>query len=188
MSAAEAYLRELRRALPIGCRRRFVAEMREHFASAADAGEPEELTIERLGPAAALADQLIGDVRSGALGRTARLSAALTTTRLLVLVTLLAIAIAASSAAVVRTRSASSSPPAHERPPSSPVVHNGVTVRRLILTLQGNLGYKRYGSTRPTLTIRLQHVQGMRPRVWLSQPVGVVPDPVLRVTQTRVTR
>lgn len=63
MSDAETYLRELRRALPIGCRRRFVAEMREHFASAiaaeADRGvgpaEAERLTIERLGPADALA-------------------------------------------------------------------------------------------------------------------------------------
>lgn len=34
MSDAEAYLRELRHALPLGCRRRFVAELREHFASA----------------------------------------------------------------------------------------------------------------------------------------------------------
>lgn len=34
MNEAETYIRELRRALPIGCRRRFVAEVREHFASA----------------------------------------------------------------------------------------------------------------------------------------------------------
>src|SRR3954453_13195128 len=90
MSGAETYLRELRRALPIGCRRRFVAEMREHFESAVAAEaargvgreEAERLTIERLGPAHALADQLLADLRSGALGPAARLSAALTATHI----------------------------------------------------------------------------------------------------------
>jgi len=98
VSDAEAYLRELRRSLPVGCRRRFVAEVREHFASAiaaeaergVDRAEAERLTIERLGPAEAVAAQLLADLRSGALGRIARLTAALTTARLV-----------ASSAAVV---------------------------------------------------------------------------------------
>lgn len=93
MSDAEAYLRELRRALPIGCRRRFVAEMREHFASAAEAGEAEQLTIERLGPAKALADQLSADLRSGALGRAGRVTAALSVPRLVAAATLVALAI-----------------------------------------------------------------------------------------------
>lgn len=90
MSDADAYLRELRRALPVACRRRFVAEVREHFASAiaaeaergVDRAEAERLTIERLGPARAVAAQLLADLRSGALGRMARLTAALTTARL----------------------------------------------------------------------------------------------------------
>ena len=66
MTDAETYLRELRRALPVGCRRRFVAEVREHFVSAVAAegdrgvgrADAERLTIERLGPADALAGQL----------------------------------------------------------------------------------------------------------------------------------
>ena len=117
MSAAEAYLRELRRALPIGCRRRFVAEMREHFASAVtaeaergvDRGEAERLTIERLGPAHAVAGQLLSDLRSGALGRTARLTAALTTARLAACAAVIALAVVGG--AVLAGRHSSPAPP-----------------------------------------------------------------------------
>ena len=84
MTGTDTYLRELRRALPFGYRRRLVAEVREHFDSAAAAGAAEELTIERLGPPRALAGQLLADLRSGALGPAARLSAALTATRFVV--------------------------------------------------------------------------------------------------------
>ena len=110
MTDAETYLRELRRSLPVGCRRRFVAEVREHFASAiaaeAEHGvgrlEAEQLTIERLGPAQALADQLLADLRSGALGRRARLVATLTTARLAAAATVVVVAVAASAVAVGR--------------------------------------------------------------------------------------
>jgi hypothetical protein len=106
----ETYLRELRRSLPAGCRHRFVAEVREHFASAiaaeAEHGvgrlEAEQLTIERLGPAQALADQLLADLRSGALGRRARLVATLTTARLAAAATVVVVAVAASAVAVGR--------------------------------------------------------------------------------------
>ncbi|HEX5479011.1 MAG TPA: NlpC/P60 family protein [Dehalococcoidia bacterium] len=67
------YLQELRRALPLLFRRRFVAELREHFASAAERGEDERVTIERLGPAHTLAAQLVADLRGGKLGRVAAL-------------------------------------------------------------------------------------------------------------------
>lgn len=101
MTASEAYLRELRRALPVGCRRRLIREVREHFVSAVAAeaehglskDEAERLTIARLGPAQALADQLLDDLRSGALGRVGRLAVALTATRLAVLAAAAVIAI-----------------------------------------------------------------------------------------------
>jgi hypothetical protein len=143
MTDAETYLRELRRALPVGCRRRFVAEMREHFDSAVAAEakngvnrwEAERLTIERLGPAGVLAGQLLADMRSGALGPAARLSAALTATRVVLAATLL-VAVAVG-VAVTRVRSTATSPPPRtvERAPESGVVRNGVLVRRLILTV-----------------------------------------------------
>jgi len=106
---AETYLRELRRSLPAGCRRRFVAEVREHFASAIAAGaehgvgrlEAERLTIERLGPAQALAHQLLADLRSGALGRRARLVATLTTARLAAAATVVVVAVVAVAASAV---------------------------------------------------------------------------------------
>jgi hypothetical protein len=143
MSGAETYLRELRRALPIGCRRRFAAEIREHFESAvaceAEQGverdEAERLTIERLGPARALADQLLADLRSGALGPAARLSAALTATRVALAAVLVTAVVA--GLAVTKVRSSSTSPPTRtvQRAPQSDAVRNGVTIRRLILTL-----------------------------------------------------
>ena len=135
MSESELYLRELRRALPIGCRRRFVAEVREHFASAGAAGEEERLTIERLGPARALADQLLADLRSGALGPVARFSAVLTVTRI-ALATVLVLAVVVG-VAVVSVRSSSKSPPPStvHRALDAGVVHNGVLVQKLVLTL-----------------------------------------------------
>lgn len=135
MTDTDTYLRELRRALPLGYRRRLVAEVREHFDSAATAGAAEALTIERLGPPRAVADQLLADLRSGALGPAARLSAALTATRLAV-AAVLAVAVAAG-VGVTKVRSSSSSPPSRtvQRVPEQGVVRNGVTVRRLILTL-----------------------------------------------------
>ena len=119
MTDAETYLRELRRSLPIGCRRRFVAEVREHLASAAaaeaehgvDRREAERLTIERLGPAQAVADQLLADLRSGALGRRARLAATLTSARLVALATVVAVAAAVSAVAVGRHSSEASPAP-----------------------------------------------------------------------------
>ena len=119
MSDAETYLRELRRALPVGCRRRFVAEVREHFASAIAAeaengverGEAERLTIDRLGPARALAGQLRADLGSGALGRAGRLRASLTTARLGAAVGVIAIALVAGAAfAVTRSSPAQRGP------------------------------------------------------------------------------
>ena len=117
MSDAEAYLRELRGALPVGCRRRFVAEVREHFASAiaaeaergVDRAEAERLTIERLGPAEAMARQLLADLRSGALGRVGRLTAAATTARLV-----------ASSAAVIAAIAALTMFSGRHAPPAPP--------------------------------------------------------------------
>ncbi|MGN6798540.1 MAG: HAAS signaling domain-containing protein [Gaiellaceae bacterium] len=109
MSAAETYLRELRRALPLGTRRRLVAEVREHFASAADAGEAERETIERLGPARVVAAQLVADLRSGALGRTGRLTAAMTIAR--VAACGVVIALAAVAGALLAGRHAAPVPP-----------------------------------------------------------------------------
>jgi HAAS domain-containing protein len=102
MSESEMYLRELRRALPLGCRRRLVAEVREHFASAVAAeaergvgiADAERLTIARLGPAEALAKQVLADLRSGALGRAGRVRVGLTATRVLAGVTVATIAVA----------------------------------------------------------------------------------------------
>jgi hypothetical protein len=113
VSGAETYLRELRRALPLGCRRRLVAEMREHFVSAAETGEPEHLTIERLGPARALAEQLLADMRSGALGRIGRLRAAATTSRLVASASLVVLAIVAG--ALFAGRQSSPAQPARQR-------------------------------------------------------------------------
>jgi hypothetical protein len=117
---AETYLRELRRSLPVRCRRRFVAEVREHFASAiaaeAEHGvgrlEAEQLTIERLGPAQALADQLLADLRSGALGRRARLVATLTTARLAAAATVVVVAVAVAASAVAVGRHSPQASPA----------------------------------------------------------------------------
>jgi len=117
---AETYLRELRRSLPVGCRRRFVAEVREHFASAiaaeAEHGvgrlEAERLTIERLGPAQALAHQLLADLRSGALGRRARLVATLTTARLAAAATVVVVAVAVAASAVAVGRHSPQASPA----------------------------------------------------------------------------
>jgi hypothetical protein len=120
-----------------------VEEVREHFESAvaaeatygADRQEAERLTIERLGPPRALADQLLTDLRSGALGPAARLSAALTATRV-ALVALLVIAVVLG-VAVTKVRSSSTSPQVRtdQRAPRSGVVRNGVTIRRLIITV-----------------------------------------------------
>lgn len=142
MSDAEAYLRDLRRALPIGCRRRFVAEVREHFESAVAAeaergvvrADGERLTIERLGPARVLAEQLLADMRSGVLGPVARLSAALTVTRI-ALAAVLALAVVVGVAVVSVRSSSKTPPPTVQRLPDAGVVHNGVLVRRLVLTL-----------------------------------------------------
>ena len=164
MSDAETYLRELRRALPVGYRRRFVAEVRDHFESAvaAEAGhgmprpEAERLTIERLGPPRAVADQLVADLRSGALGPVGRLSAALTATRLAaVAVLVLAVGVAV---AVIDVRSTAKTPTV-QRAPESPAVRNGVEIRRIILTLT--------------------HAQATK-----QQWVGVTPVRILRLTQT----
>jgi hypothetical protein len=139
MSDAEAYLRELRRALPIGCRRRFVAEMREHFASAiaaeAESGvgraEAERLTIERLGPADALALQVRADLRSGALGRLGNVTARLSTTRVLAAATAV-IAIVTSGAVFAVTHSS--------RTPAKPQRAAGPTVARPTVTVDPRTG------------------------------------------------
>lgn len=121
MSDSEAYLRELRRALPIWCRRRLLAEVAEHFAQAiaaeAERGVPtveaEQLTVRRLGPAQALADQLLADLRSGALGRAGRFAVTLTATRLAAFATVTAIAVVLGAALVIPR--SSSQPPALQR-------------------------------------------------------------------------
>jgi hypothetical protein len=160
---AETYLRELRRSLPVGCRRRFVAEVREHFASAiaAEAGhgvgrlEAERLTIERLGPAQALAHQLLADLRSGALGRRARLVATLTTARLAAAATVVVVAVAASAVAVGR-----------HSPQASPAPK---PARRLQLIVDA-----RSGELRPLLvTFRAsaRRHAGQGPTTWFVRPV-----------------
>jgi hypothetical protein len=143
VSGADAYLRELRRALPLGCRRRFVAEMREHFESAVAAeaqngverDEAERLTIERLGPARELADQLLADLRSGALGPAARVSAALTATRIVLAAALVGAVVVGIAVTTLRSTSTSPPPRTVQRMPQAEVVRNGVPIRRLILTL-----------------------------------------------------
>jgi hypothetical protein len=182
---AETYLRELRRALPMGCRRRFVAEVTEHFESAASAeatrgverGEADRLTIERLGPAHALAGQLLADLRSGALGPAARLSSALTTTRV-VLAGVLAIA-AVVGVGLVSVRSSSKAPPV-QRAAESPAVRNGVEVRRLILTLTNARGkkqqwYAQAARTTPAQVLRLTEVNVMKHVLYAQAgvPVGL---------------
>lgn len=139
MSDAETYLRELRRSLPIGCRRRFVAEVREHFASAiaaeAERGvgtvEAERLTIERLGPADALARQVLADLRSGALGRFGRVTARLTTTRVLAAATATTLAIVMGAVVVVTHSS---------RAPAKPQRAAGPTVVSPTVTLDPRTG------------------------------------------------
>jgi hypothetical protein len=161
----ETYLRELRRSLPVGCRRRFVAEVREHFASAiaaeAEHGvgrlEAEQLTIERLGPAQALADQLLADLRSGALGRRARLVATLTTARLAAAATVVVVAVAVAASAVAVGRHSPQASPAPK------------PARRLQLILDA-----RSGELRPLLvTFRAsaRRHAGQGPTTWFVRPV-----------------
>jgi len=162
---AETYLRELRRSLPAGCRRRFVAEVREHFASAiaaeAEHGvgrlEAERLTIERLGPAQALAHQLLADLRSGALGRRARLVATLTTARLAAAATVVVVAVAVAASAVAVGRHSPQASPAPK------------PARRLQLILDA-----RSGELRPLLvTFRAsaRRHAGQGPTTWFVRPV-----------------
>jgi len=162
---AETYLRELRRSLPAGCRRRFVAEVREHFASAIAAGaehgvgrlEAERLTIERLGPAQALAHQLLADLRSGALGRRARLVATLTTARLAAAATVVVVAVAVAASAVAVGRHSPQASPAPK------------PARRLQLILDA-----RSGELRPLLvTFRAsaRRHAGQGPTTWFVRPV-----------------
>ena len=165
MTDAETYLRELRRSLPVGCRRRFVAEVREHFASAiaaeAEHGvgrlEAERLTIERLGPAQALAHQLLADLRSGALGRRARLVATLTTARLAAAATVVVVAVAVAASAVAVGRHSPQASPAPK------------PARRLQLILDA-----RSGELRPLLvTFRAsaRRHAGQGPTTWFVRPV-----------------
>lgn len=100
MSDCDSYLEELRKALPVLYRRRFVAEMREHFASAAERGEAERETITRLGPADLLADQLVSDLRSGKLGTAGRVAAMVTRSRVAMLGTAAAIVVVGAFLAV----------------------------------------------------------------------------------------
>jgi len=161
----ETYLRELRRSLPAGCRRRFVAEVREHFASAiaaeAEHGvgrlEAERLTIERLGPAQALAHQLLADLRSGALGRRARLVATLTTARLAAAATVVVVAVAVAASAVAVGRHSPQASPAPK------------PARRLQLIVDA-----RSGELRPLLvTFRAsaRRHAGQGPTTWFVRPV-----------------
>jgi hypothetical protein len=161
---AEMYVRELRRSLPVGCRRRFVAEVREHFASAIAAeaergvgpSEAERLTIERLGPARSLAAQLLTDLRGGELGRRARLVATLTTARLTALATVVVVAVAVSAVAVGR-----------HSPEASPAPK---PARRLHLIVD-----PRSGELRPLLgTFRAsvrRHDASQGSTIWFVRPV-----------------
>lgn len=145
MSDAEAYLQELRRALPLGCRRRLVSEVREHFASAvaaeAEKGvarpDAERLTVERLGPAQALADQLLSDLRSGALGRRGRLAVAVTPRRLAAVCLVIAAAAVAGAVFAGKRSSPAPAPPPRTASPTT-VVLNPRTgeVRYVLLRLQ----------------------------------------------------
>jgi len=171
---AEAYLRELRRSLPIGCRRRFVAEVREHFASAvaaeAEGGvgrpEAERLTIERLGPANALAGQLLTDLRGGALGRFGRLSAAVTTPRLVLLVAALAIVVVAG--AVFAGKHSTQAQPTPRRTTGYAVSINPLTgeVHPLLVALQN--GVARHSTGEPPLLVKQVWVSPA-PRVYRSR-------------------
>jgi cell wall-associated NlpC family hydrolase len=117
VSSAEEYLDQLRQALPLGYRRRLTAEVREHFASAVAAeterglqvDEAVRLTIERLGPPRALAEELRRDLRSGALGAVQRLAAAVTTARGAVVATSVVVAFVVA-AGLVSVRSSSGGP------------------------------------------------------------------------------
>ena len=159
MTDAETYLQELRRALPIACRRRFVAEVREHFASAIAAeaergvgrSEAERLTIDRLGPAHALADQLLADLRGGTLGRLGRLSAAVTTARLVAFVTVLAIAVLAG--AVFAGKRSSPAQPVPRRTTGYAISINPLTgeVHPLLVALQA--GLKRHNFEAPPMQV-----------------------------------
>ena len=178
MTDAETYLRELRRALPVGYRRRFVAEVREHFESAVTAEaehgvgrrDAERLTIERLGPPRAMASQMLADLRSGALGPVGRLSAALTVTRLVaaaVLVTAVAVAVA-----VLSVRSTSRTPTV-QRASESPAVRNGVEIRRLVLTLANAQGKKQEWYAQPgriRIHVLPSGVSPVQMRVFQSSP------------------
>jgi hypothetical protein len=164
MSDAETYLRELRRALPIGCRRRFVAEVREHFASAIEAeaergvgaAEAEREAIERLGPAHALAEQFLADVRGGALGRPRRVSVALTAPRLAACAAAVAAAIVAGAVFAGKHSSPAPPPTPRRTAQSSPTVvldpRTG-DVRMVVYALQGAIRKR----------------QGSRP--WIAKPV-----------------
>ena len=166
MSDADAYLRELRRALPLGCRRRFVAEVREHFASASAAEgergvsrvEAERLTIERLGPPQALAEQLLADLRTGALGRRGRLAAALTTARVAALAVVAAIAVVFGAVFAATRSSPAPPPPQRSAGPQLVVEPQTGYVRPVLLTLQAAFG-KPYATQAVTpIAIRLTHV------------------------------
>jgi hypothetical protein len=171
---AETYLHDLRRALPIGCRRRFVAELREHFASAVaaeaehgvDRTEAARLTIERLGPADALAAQLLADLRSGALGPAARLSAALTTARLAACGGAAVLAIAAGAVFTARH----SSPPARvpqqtaARPATVTLDPATGEVRGIIYTVQSAL--REHQSALGTVTVTPFDVTSATPRTY----------------------
>jgi hypothetical protein len=166
LSDADAYLRELRRELPLGCRRRFVAELREHFASAtaaeAERGvsvlDAERSTIERLGPPRALADQLLADLRSGALGRRGRLAVALTTARAAALAVLVTIAIV-FGAVFAATRS-SPAPPPPQRAAGPQLVIEPQTgyARPVLLTLQAAVQRHYTAQAVTPIAIRLTHV------------------------------
>ena len=109
--------------------------------------EAERLTIARLGPAQALADQLLADLRSGALGRRGRLAVSLTTARLVAVAVVLVIAIVAG-AVLVEGRS-SSAPPAGES--TRTVVLTNKDVHALVLTLQANVQVRYTRGARPAV-------------------------------------
>ena len=97
------------------------------------------MTIDRLGPAQVLADQLLDDLRSGALGRVGRLAVALTMTRLVAFATVSAIAVVVG-VVLVATRS-SSAPPARQRTAPSPgtAVPIDTDVAALLATIQADV-------------------------------------------------
>jgi hypothetical protein len=109
VTASKRYLKDLRRALPRGLRRRVVAELRQHLRdgiAAEIAGglghdEAERLTIERLGPPERVAAQFASDAPAPR-GHVVLVAA---------VVVLAAIAIAAG-AVVTHTQHAKKTPPA----------------------------------------------------------------------------